>query len=235
MSTFILVHGSWHGAWCWDRVVPLIEARGHRAIAVDLPGHGADRTPEGALSFAAYVERVTDVIDAQPEPVVLVGHSMGGTVVTAAAEARPEKVARIVYVAAYVPADGQSLLDLARTDTATRILPNLVAEGGMHWVREEALAEVFYHDCPPEDRDFAIARLVREPMAVVATPVRTTPARFGRIPRSYIEATGDRAIGIELQRRMHAATPCRAISLATGHSPFFAAPAALTDAIVAAG
>lgn len=232
MSTFILVHGSWHGAWCWDRVVPLLEARGHRAIAVDLPGHGADRTPAAALTFAAYVERVTDVIDAQPEPVVLVGHSMGGTMVTAAAEARAEKVATLIYVTAYLPADGQSLLDLARTDAASRILPNLVVDGGMHWVRDEALVEVFLHDCSTEDRAFAIPRLVHEPLSVVETPVRTTAARFGRIPRTYIEATADHAVGIDLQRRMHAATPCRVMALPTGHSPFFAAPAALADAIV---
>jgi pimeloyl-ACP methyl ester carboxylesterase len=232
MVTFILVHGSFHGSWCWRRVVPLLEAKGHRAVAVDLPGHGADRTTIAGQSLATYVERVTDMVDAQREPVVLVGHSMGGVVVTQAAEDRSKQVARIVYVCAFLPRDGESLLELAQTDKQSRLLPNLVFGEGLHWVRSEAAAEIFYHDCPEADAAEAQALLVREPLSVVETRVRVTGDRYGTIPRTYIECTEDRALGPDLQRRMHGATPCTVLTLPTGHSPFFAAPAEVVDHLI---
>lgn len=234
MSTFILVHGSWHGAWCWDRAVPLLEAAGHRAIAVDLPGHGADHTPHYLRTFDAYVQRVIDVIEAQAVRPVLVGHSMGGTVITACAEARSDRISHLIYVAGYLPTNGQSLLDLAQTDTETMILPALVIEDGLHWIRDDAVDAALYADCSELDRAFARARLVKEPITVVSIPVHTTEARFGAVPRTYIETTGDKALGLGLQRRMQAATPCRVLSVATGHSPFFAAPAALVDRLIQA-
>ena len=82
MSTYVLVHGSWHGAWCWHKIIPLLEQAGHQAIAVDLPGHGRDWTDARDVSLQSYVESVCDILDAQPEPVILVGHSRGGIVVS---------------------------------------------------------------------------------------------------------------------------------------------------------
>ena len=67
MSTYVLVHGSWHGGWCWDKVVPLLEAKGHKAIALDLPGHGADKTPISEITVDSYAARVCAALDAQPE------------------------------------------------------------------------------------------------------------------------------------------------------------------------
>lgn len=74
MTTFVLIHGAWHGGWCWDKVVPLLEQAGHVAVAPDLPSHGADRTPVAEVTLDAYVARVCEILDAQPEPVVLLGH-----------------------------------------------------------------------------------------------------------------------------------------------------------------
>jgi len=233
VTTFILVHGSFHGAWCWDRVLPLIETGGHRAIAVDLPGHGSDRTPVAGRTLSAYVDRVTAVIDAQTEPVVLVGHSMGGVVITQAAENRSKNVEALIYVCAFLPRSGESLIALARTDTQSRLLPNLVFDAGLHSVRSEAASEVFYHDCPQTEAARASGLLVSEPVAVVETPVHVTEERYGRIPRTYIECTEDRALGLGLQRRMHAAMPCTVLSLPTGHSPFFAAPERLVEHLIA--
>lgn len=223
MSTYVLVHGSFHGGWCWERVVPLLEAAGHRAVAVDLPGRGA-ATP-GTL--AEYADAVARSIDAQPEPVVLVGHSMGGVVVTQTAEARADRIRALAYVCAFLPADGQPLIALAQTDTESRLLPALVFDPPWHHPRTEAVRDVFYHDCPEADAERARARLVKEPLSVVETPVRTTAANFGRLPRVYIECTEDRALGPSLQRRMHAATPCRVLTLASSHSPFYSQPEAL--------
>ena len=86
MSTYVLVHVSWGGAWCWDRVAPLLEQAGHHVVAFDLPAHGEDTTPVEQVTLASYTDRVVAVLDAQSEPVILVGHSHGGVVITQVAE-----------------------------------------------------------------------------------------------------------------------------------------------------
>lgn len=238
MSTYVLIHGSWHGGWCWDKVKPLLEAQGHRVIAPDLPGHGQDRTPISEISLQRFVDRVCQVLDAQPEPVILVGHSMGGVVVTQTAEARPEKIQTLVYLCAFLPRNGESLLQLAQQDRETLILPNLIINEaeGYHAVKEEAIPEVFYQDCSAEDVAWAQARLApQEALAPVATPVQISESRFGRIPRVYITCLRDQTLGPALQKQMYTATPCRQVlPLDSGHSPFFSAPAALTAHLAAA-
>jgi pimeloyl-ACP methyl ester carboxylesterase len=116
MATFVLVHGSWHGAWCWHRVVPELEALGHRVLAPDLPGHGDDATAPAQLTLKAYAECVATVICSATEPVVLVGHSFAGIVISQVAELVPERISRLVYLTAFLPANGQSLSRLATAD-----------------------------------------------------------------------------------------------------------------------
>ena len=96
MATYVLVHGAWHGAWAWDEVTPLLEAEGHTVDALDLPGHGDDRSPVSEMTLEGNVNRILERIDAAGEPVVLLGHSMGGMSVTQAAEHVPERISRLV-------------------------------------------------------------------------------------------------------------------------------------------
>ncbi|MGZ3611555.1 MAG: alpha/beta fold hydrolase [Ktedonobacteraceae bacterium] len=227
MSTFVLVHGSWHGAWCWDKVVPLLEQAGHKVEAIDLPGHGNDRSSIAEMTMQSYVDRVCQVIDAQPEPVILVGHSMAGVVISQTAEYRSEKIQTLVYLAAFLLQDGEFLLQVAQTDTESLVLPNLILneEAGYHMVREEARREVFYHDCSDEDAERACSQLVPEANAVIATPIHITRENYGRVPRVYIETLSDKTVGPSLQTRLYTATPClKVITLNTSHSPFFSAP-----------
>ncbi len=227
MSNFVLIHGAWHGGWCWDKVVPLLERAGHKAVALDLPGHGRDRTPIPQITLQAYADRVCSVLDAQPEPVVLVGHSMGGIVITQAAEQRPQKIKTLVYLTAFLLRNGESLLQVAQGDTEALVLPNLVmAEDQSHAsVGEDVLEEVFYGNCSDEDVAWAKSLLVPQAAAPFSTPVHTTAESFGRIPRVYIECLRDRAISPSVQRQMYTALPCRkVITMDTDHSPFFSAP-----------
>ena len=78
MSTYVLIHGAFHGGWCWDKVVPLLEAAGHKVVAPDLPSHGRDDTPIAEVTLDTYARRACEVAAAQSEPVIIVGHSMGG-------------------------------------------------------------------------------------------------------------------------------------------------------------
>lgn len=228
MTRYVLVHGAWHGSWCWEKVVPLLRQAGHQVETLDLPGHGQDRTPIREITLAAYTKRVREVLDAQAEPVILVGHSMGGIVITQVAEEQPAKIQLLVYLTAFLPQNGETLLQIAGKNTDSLLMPNLTANGeqGYFTFREGApLKEIFYADCP--DEDVARARLLLVPQAIapMATPVKITAERFGRVPRAYIECLRDRTISPSIQKMMYLATPCQTIlSMDTSHSPFFSAP-----------
>jgi len=228
MSTYVLVHGAFHGSWCWDKVVPLLEQAGHQVEVPDLPGHGQDKTPLREITLAAYTNRVYETLDAHAEPVILVGHSLGGIVITQAAEERPEKIRRLVYLTAILPQNGESVLQIARTNSDSLVMPNLMMneEQGYAMFKEGApLKDIFYGDCPDEDVARSCLLLVPQAVAPMATPVRITAEHFGLVPRVYIECLLDRAIPPARQKRMYTATPCQTIlSMQTSHSPFFSAP-----------
>lgn len=232
----MLVHGSWHGAWCWERVVPLLRGRGHHVLTLDLPGHGDDRRPIAEVTLPAYAEHVISLVDSTTEAVVLVGHSMAGVVISLVAEARAHRIARLVYLAAFLPQDGQSVLQIGQTDTESLILPNLQPskDQSTATLRAEALDDIFFHDCDSITAAAAKARLRPEPMLPVITPVHITPERHGRVPRAYICCGRDHVISPSLQRKMIAAMPCDPVlSLDSGHEPFLSMPAKLAEILTA--
>lgn len=230
MTTFVLVHGSWHGRWCWHRVVPELEALGHQVLAPDLPGHGDDATPVAQLTLAAYAKCIASVVRSVAEPVVLVGHSFGGIVISQAAEIVPERISRLVYLTAFLPANGQSLSRLATADSNNPVATSSVISADQQLISLDLsrVRELLYADCPDSDVALARTRLCAEPVAPFVTPVAITAARAGSIPRSYIECLHDIAIPLWFQRQMQATVACDSVhSLTTSHSPFFAAPAEL--------
>jgi pimeloyl-ACP methyl ester carboxylesterase len=230
MATFVLVHGSWHGAWCWHRLRPALTALGHRVLASDLPGHGDDPMPAAKVTLRDCAEAVGRAVEAAGEPVVLVGHSFGGIVITQAAEMVPDRLARLVYLSAYLPGNGDSLSRLAAAEKDNPVSTRLVRtpDGDALLLDRSTVTQLFYADCPEEDVTLALSRLRAEPVTPLVTPVAITGARAGRVPRAYIECLRDLAIPLWLQRQMQAARPCSPVlSLPTGHSPFFAAPGAL--------
>ncbi len=235
MSTYVLIHGAWHGAWAWDKVAPLLEAAGHTVIALDLPGHGADPTPIEQVTLQAYADRICEVLDAQPDPVILVGHSMGGVAVTQAAEMRPEKIAKLVYLSAFLLRDGEFLLQIAGADEESIVLRNLefAPDQSYATVPPDAAKDMFYADCSDEDVERAVAGLCRQAAAPLATPVSTSAARFGSIPRVYISCLQDRAITPACQQQMYEASPCvQVLTLDTSHSPFFSEPEKLAQLLL---
>ena len=228
MSTFILVHGAWHGAWCWYKVIPLLEAHGHTVIAEDLPGLGVDRRPPSESTLDAFVAQTVAAIDRATEPVVLVGHSMGGAVVTQAAEDRAERLAAAVFLTAFQLPDGASIGDLGQTADLSRIGAAQEHVDGLLQIRPDALGDLFYHDCSAADLALARRALVPMSAAPFGAAVQTTPDRFPRVRRVYIACTEDRALPLAFQRRLAEAVPgVEEITMATSHSPFFSQPEAL--------
>jgi len=173
------------------------------------------------------------VVDAQRESVVLVGHSMGGSmVITQAAEYRPDKIQTLVYVAARLLRNGESSLSAGQGEPESLVRPNLVfaPDRSSVTVREEALKDVFYGDCSAEDVALAKALLVPEAVAVLATPLHTSEANFGWLPRVYIECLRDQTLPPAVQKKQYMALPCqKVISMETSHSPFFSAPEELVE------
>jgi pimeloyl-ACP methyl ester carboxylesterase len=178
---------------------------------------------------------VADVVTRQAEPVILVGHSLGGLSITAAAERVPERIRQLVYLAAFILRDGESLYMLLDPSAPADSIP----PKGSSWditvspVPPASSFQYFYNDCSEADVAIAAARLRPQANAPRLTRVSLTAERFGRVPRAYIETTNDQAVSLEMQRKMVASSPCAQIrSLPTGHSPFFSAPRALADALV---
>ena len=225
-TTFVLIHGAWHGAWCWHRLGPLLTASGARVIAPDLPSQDADLD-----SWALFV---ADIVRSAPG-CVLVGHSRGGAVISRVAELVPDDIRTLVYLSAYLLPAGQSVAEEARRDAGSLIAPNMVPvkRGLTCTLRTEVIREALYGECSDEDFEYARARLTPEPLRVLAAPVRVTDENFGRLPRAYIETLRDRAVTLEAQRRMQAALPCVPVfRLDTDHSSFLSQPEALARILI---
>ena len=163
MSHFVLVHGAWHGAWCWEQVVPRLGARGHSARAIDLPGHGQDPKPPGAVSFDDYMSRMGDVIEAAPEPPILVGHSLGGAVITCAADRWPERIRALVYLCAMLPDAPDFFKPLPAHLRCSLAAFDLRPMARCWSSTPSVVREAFYHDCSDADAARAAARLRPQP------------------------------------------------------------------------
>ena len=185
MSSFVLVHGSWHGAWCWHKIVARLRARGHYVDAVEMPGHGRDWTPPAVVTIDDYTERIHAAIDRAPGPVTLVAHSRGGLAITQAAEGRHDRISVLVYLAAYLLRDGQSVFDVAPADRDSLVLPNLDVDADGDWdmLREEAFDEALYADCSEDDVALSHALLTPEPLAPSKARMKLSEERYGSIPR----------------------------------------------------
>ena len=208
MATFVFLHGSFHAAWNWHRLIPVLTRAGHHGIALDLPGHGRDATPSSRVSLDACVNAVLNCIDAQPGPVVLVAHSRNGIVISQAAERRPGKILGLVYLAAYLVPDGKSMMDYAMRDEASLVVQNLEMALDrkyipllvrlfrhewlqrlcarmlpralqVHRLKRAAYREALYHDCPPEITELANTLLEAEPNWPGFSRLRLSAGRYG--------------------------------------------------------
>jgi pimeloyl-ACP methyl ester carboxylesterase len=235
MKTFILIHGSWHSAWNWHKVIPLIEKAGHKAIAIDLPGMGKDKTPVQEVKMKDTVDKICRLIDSIQGKVILVGHSKNGIMISQAAEYRPDKIEKLVYLAAYLIPNGKTQKEYSMEDLGGWLKPYVVVDEklGAHTLKQEIYKEGLYHDCDDDITELAKVLLSHEPIESATTPLQLTEGNFGRIPRVYIECTDDRAVTPFIQRKMYTETPCEKVySLPTSHSPFFSRPNELVNILL---
>ncbi|HDR7781759.1 MULTISPECIES: alpha/beta fold hydrolase [Bacillus] len=221
MSTYILIHGAWQGEWAWELVKPQLKAFGHTVVTLDLPGSGKDMTPSQNITLDSYVNAVTATINQQNEKVILVGHSMGGIVITQTAELIPNKIDKLVYLCAFLPQNGESLgskldgeagpqFSINENDMTAELIPELTEQTFLNATKNAAIKESSFKQMRPQ------------PLGPFQQELKISEENFGTIDRIYIETTLDRAIPIDFQRRMNTETPCaKVITLEADHSPFF--------------
>ena len=238
MATFILVHGGFHGGWCWSHVTPHLVRAGHKAVAPDLPGHGDDQTPQSHVTFDMAVSQVAALVQQAPEPVVLVGHSMSGLVISQVAERFPDRIGMLVWIAAFLVPTGSSVqsyleahADLGHSD----VLPNAVPSDDDTHIsfRVEKAREVFYNTTPVALAEQAAKRLGSTALPYLVSPISLSKENFGRVPRTYVICLQDRALPISLHRKMIADSPCQHVfELNSDHSPFFSQPRQLSECLL---
>lgn len=236
---FVLVHGGFHGAWCWSRTIAELERLGHEAVAIDVPGHG-ERVAEEA-TMANRLEAVTSVL--QPGD-VLVGHSGGGLEITRAFDAAPDLVSHLVYLAAALPLEGkpahESLVyrDDGPPETdydVTGMLKHLRFgdDGSMMFADVEGARELFYHDCDEATVQWAFEHLTPERAGdTVATPISVPRFWEAEPSRSFVLCLDDQA-----QPRWQADVTARRLgveplTIDASHSPFLSRPAELAELLV---
>lgn len=223
-SPVLLVHGAWHGPWCWERVQAMLRPRGIETHTVDLPS--CRTQPDGRRTFADDAATVRAALDKLGAPAVVVGHSYGGMVITEGAAEHPN-VRHLVYLAAFMPDVGeQTLTLLTSAPEPNPALFAAVRNGADGWstVDPAVVHELFYGDCGPEDAALAAARLrpMRGGNEIIASVAWKTA------PSTYVVATQDRIILPSLQRVM-AKRAAAVLEWETSHSPFWSRPELLAD------
>lgn len=235
MSRIILVHGAWHGGWCWEQLVPHLQAAGHDVQAPDLPGHGADTTPINRVSLNRYVQKVADLVTSvEDDPALVVGHSMGGIVISQLAETCPESIQRLIYLCAFLPADGETLAQKNADDSSLlNDYKRVDREALCMKLDPDHTLDIFYQDCDPDTAARATARLCDQPLAPLGTPLQLSRERFGSVPKDGIVCRQDRALTPALQRQMYSAGQCQQqFEIESGHSPFYSMPQSLAELLL---
>jgi pimeloyl-ACP methyl ester carboxylesterase len=213
-APIILVHGAWHGSWAWDLITERLRHAGHDVIAVDLPSSGPDPTTLGGFDDdVAVVRAALDAVHASP---IVVGHSYGGQVISAATAGRAD-IARLVYVCAF-------MLDVGESTTST------LADQPPDWVeplgdgiavRVTDPVAVFYGDVEPALAQRCAQRL--HPQSLAAATATLPAAGWHHIPSRYVICEQDQAIPVSLQETMSRHAD-QVVRLDASHSPFLSRP-----------
>jgi pimeloyl-ACP methyl ester carboxylesterase len=224
MSTFMLVHGAWHGAWCWERLVPELVSLGHRTLTVDLP------SDDPAATFETYADHVVEAMSGEDDRIILVGHSMAGMTIPLVAARRP--VRHLIFLCGLVPAPGSSLIEqISESDV---LLPEYASGleadeyGSGRWVDADLARQILYADCDEDAAGAAIERL----RAQASTPY-AIPCQLDELPdvgRTYVVCGEDRLVNPDWSRRVATGRlAAELVELPGSHSPFLSRPRKVAD------
>ncbi len=240
MKNYLLVHGAWGGAWEFKATLDGLRRLGHRAHAVDLPGHGQNNAPIPGVTMDTYVQTVIDEAEALTGPIVLVGHSLGGAIISQVAERIPDKIERLVYVAAILPQHGETPMDLMQSDADGQLLPRLeFSEDGTYvTVGPDAVKGVLLHDVHEPERleSFLPHFAMRQATAPFLFAAQLSQTRFGSVAKTYVRASLDKVLSTSLQDRMLSHWNVdQVLTLESGHFPLMSVPESLIESLNVAG
>jgi pimeloyl-ACP methyl ester carboxylesterase len=233
MAIVVLVHGGGHGGWCWRTCANDLRARGHEVYAPTLTGFG-DRAHLTAPDFETFVTDIANVVAFEDlHDVVLVGHSMGGVVIPRVAEAIPDRMRRLVWLAAVVTADGESLIEATPQSEWIARAVTIGPDGTAH-TDPELILDANIHDGTPEQRKFVHDRHVAYPPHALVERGRLTAFLALGIPTAYITATADRTIEPHVCEKFAARLPgCARAFVDAGHDCMVSRPRETADALEA--
>ena len=225
--TFVLVHGAFEDGSVWNDVRNQLEGKGHDVVVVDLPGRPAHPAGPEGVSAEIYRDTIVQAIGARQQ-IILVGHSFGGIQISNVAEAIPNQIHALVYVAAYLPQNGDSLQSLSAADKDSKVGASFIVSPDYKTasIKETERVNLFCADCSAAVK--ARFQLFDEPLPPMAQPVKLTPDHFGAVKRYYVTTLKDIVVSTAKQKEMYTATPVEKVySIATGHTPFLVKPAEL--------
>ncbi|MDX2141242.1 MAG: alpha/beta fold hydrolase [Chloroflexota bacterium] len=235
-KVFVLVHGAFQDETGWSAVVNALESAGHTAVTVNLAGRGDDATPLNEITLATYRDQIIGVIEEQSGSVVLVGHSFGGINISMVAEAVPDRIETLVYLAAYLPVNGDSLVTLASEDHYSTLGQEgnfIIAEDfSTGSVNADVFASAFCPDCTPEQAEVVAASQLSEPLAPLNEPV-TLSDTASSVRSVYIMTAEDIVVSPQLQAFMLSRRPVdQVFALNTGHAAYISQPEALAELLI---
>ena len=234
-KTFVLVHGAWQAEFAWEQVAADLKKEGNAVIVVNLPGHGDDNTAPEKVSMNAYRDKVIAAVNHVSEKVILVGHSMGGMVISAVAEKIPAKIGSLFYLGAFLPGNGDSLMSLTMQDKQS-ILGAAIVPSADHLtldVQKDKVISIFCQDADQQTQKMVLARFKIEFAIPFGDAVTLSDSNFGNVKKYYIYTLLDRAVGIDLQHKMvAAATVQKEFSVNSGHSPHITQPHAVSKILL---
>ncbi len=224
--TYVLVHGAWSDESAWGFVRNSL-AQHANVVVVNLPAHGADNTYGANIRLGDYVKTVAEAINKQAGKVILVGHSMAGEVISQVAENIPAKIEKLVYVSAYLPKNGESVIDLSKKDNTSKVGAALEfnKDYSLATIRKDIVHDAICADCPDYMKDILVKYHRAESVKALNDKVVLT-AKFAKIPKYYIATTKDEVVPYTLQQQMirDNGTVKKVYQLPTSHLPFVVMP-----------
>lgn len=234
MSHFLLIHGSWHGAWCWYKIAPRLRNAGHSVLVPDLPGRILNPKKLPFVSLKYMVRNIGAQLPADRKTTIVV-HSRYGILASSLAEAYPDKIERTIYLASFMLPSGVRTIDYFRWDKGSHLRPYFSASLRGMWDKLDPaiFKEGLYHDCSEEDIMLGHSLLGPEPLRPALAKLKFTDERYGTVPRAYIRLTEDRAVTPALQDHVLNQTPVdRVENIKASHSAYFSKPDELTEKIL---
>ena len=228
---YLLIHGSWQGKWVWEKLIHEMEDKWMVCYALDLPGHGEKKRYKGNITVRNYVEEVISFIKGKDlHNIILVGHSMAGIVIPKVAEKVPDRISRVVYLAAYVLLDNESISDLA-SPNFLKVLSEIASKSGDNTtiLPPEVVVHRYLNECSPQDVQWVLSKLTSEPFGPVLNKIKMKRYYSLRIPKTYIAATRDRGITRDLAHKFVGRIECDYYEIDADHEVMVSRPKELSD------